>query len=863
MTQYKHKHNLSLYVNLRTRSLMATVLFTLSQAVVADDYFDPSFLELVGDKKDIDLSMFAKEGGFAEGTYTVSVFVNTHSEGVHTLVFKKNTDNIVAPLLTPALLASWGVNVQGLPGLRKLKSEQVLDNLNNFIPQSTVKLDITQLRLDISIPQIAMAPNYTGNADSYLWDDGIPAVLTNYSMSAGRNITRSSSGFTTHSNNLFATLRSGINTGPWRLRSTVTHAYSSNGQQQSSSDTHFFNTYLSRDIRPLSSTLILGESQTGSDLFDSIPFKGVILRSDEQMLPIQLQGYAPAITGVAKSNARVIIRQNGNIVYETYVAPGPFDIKDIQQSGMSGDYDVSVIEADGYERRFLIPYSTLPVMLRPGGWKYELAGGQYDGSLTRGTRRADFVLGTAVYGLPKGITLFGGALIAHDYQSVNAGSGISLGYVGAISADITHSNATFEEHEKKRGQSYRVRYSKSIMSTGTSVDLTALRYSTENYFSFSEYINEGLRREEGVNPWALQRRRSSFQTQLNQQMDTYGTLHLRYNRDGFWGTNKRLTGMSLGYSTSLKGVGIGLNYNIDRIKNDSNGWPENRQVSLNISVPFSIFGYRRDFQSMYATTSVMHDNHGKITNYAGLSGNMQNTNLNYSLNQSWGNQGQVSSSNANIGYQGSKGNVSAGYGYSNSAQSINMNLSGGMVIHSEGITLSSSVGDSIALVSAPDACGVSVSGNAAVIDDKGYAVVPYLSNYSRNSIGLDPTTLPDNVDLAQTNLNVYPTKGAVVKATFGTRVGHKTIITLTHQQSFVPFGSIVSLEDATSGQDISGIVGDNGQVYLAGLPDDGKLLVKWGGEDHQHCEAQFHVGKHATHTNVIIRKLTANCLSAQ
>lgn len=65
-------------------------------------------------------------------------------------------------------------------------------------------------------------------------------------------------------------------------------------------------------------------------------------------------------------------------------------------------------------------------------------------------------------------------------------------------------------------------------------------------------------------------------------------------------------------------------------------------------------------------------------------------------------------------------------------------------------------------------------------------MVPYLTNYTRNSIGLDPTTLPDDVDLPQTNVNVYPTRGAVVKASFATMVGYKVLLTLKHGQDMVP-----------------------------------------------------------------------------
>ncbi|MET1477617.1 fimbria/pilus outer membrane usher protein [Burkholderia sola] len=38
------------------------------------------------------------------------------------------------------------------------------------------------------------------------------------------------------------------------------------------------------------------------------------------------RGYAPVIRGVATSNAHVAVSQNGAVLYETNVAPGPFEI---------------------------------------------------------------------------------------------------------------------------------------------------------------------------------------------------------------------------------------------------------------------------------------------------------------------------------------------------------------------------------------------------------------------------------------------------------------------------------------------------------------------------------------------------------
>ncbi|WP_261444860.1 fimbria/pilus outer membrane usher protein [Serratia fonticola] len=828
-------------------------------SALADDYFDPAFLSIIGDDRKVDLSTFAQSGGMAEGRYPVSVFINQRDTGRYVLEFSKNAQGIVTPQLTPALLENLGVNVPNIPVLKVLPPEQPVEDLPALIPQATVQPDIARLRLDLSIPQVAMKPDVYGSVDPTLWDDGVMALLANYNLSAGH----SSLGSGGSSNNLFATLRAGANAGPWRVRSTMTHNRTENegGENTTTQNTRFTDTYLARDLRAIRAILLAGESSTGSDVFDSVPFRGVKLSSNEEMLPSQLRGYAPAISGIANSNARVTVRQNGNVVYETYVAPGPFSLTDVQQAGLSGDYDVTVTEANGVVRSFVVPYSSLPVMLRPGSVKYEITAGRYDGSMTTDSRRAEFVLSTLVYGLPKGITLYGGLLAAEYYQSLSVGSGVSMGDIGAISADITASSALFNDDDQRRaGQSYRVRYSKSLMSTGTSVDLTALRYSTREYYSFSEFNSQGYSPEEGVNPWLMQRRRSSFQTQLSQQLGELGSLNLRASRDNYWGSERTLTGLSVGYSNSWRGASYGVNYNIDRMKDSNSNWPENRQLSLNVSVPFSLFGYAPALQSMYATASTTRDNNGRMLSQAGISGSAMDNALSYSVSQSVGNQGQAANSNLNTGWQGSKGSVSAGYNYSQDSQTFNMNAAGGVLVHSDGVTLSRAMGESVALVSAPGAAGVSVGNGTAVTDSRGYAVVPYLSPYMKNNVGLNPASLPEGVDVKQSDLNVYPTNGAVVKANFATRVGYQVLITLKHPGGLVPFGAVASLVNPSTNEELGSIVGDAGQVYLNGLPEQGTLLVKWGEEAGRQCRANFDLRGTETTPERPVREAAVNCI---
>ncbi|WP_127960191.1 fimbria/pilus outer membrane usher protein [Serratia microhaemolytica] len=846
----------------RYHPLAWCLLLTVSPSWAAD-YFDPSFLGEPDENINIDLSPFAEPGGVAPGEYTLWVFVNQRSVGRYALTFQKNAQGKVAPVFTPEQLNSFGVAVDQVPSLKGLAKDSQIDNLTSVVPQAVTKLDLPRLRLDISVPQIAMQRQLRGAIDPSQWQDGIPALMANYHISAGHT-SNDVNGETHRTKNLFTSIRPGLNLGPWRLRSTFTYSrleYSgrNNKPDETRTESDFNNTYLMRDIAKIRSSLLVGQSNTGSDIFDSVPFLGMKLQSNEQMLPAQLRGFSPAISGIANTNARITVRQGGNIIYETFVAPGPFYINDLPQAGLSGDYDVTVTESDGSQRRFVVPYSSLPVMLRPGAWKYELTTGRYDGNLTHGSRKAVFVLGTGVYGLPKGFTLYGGLLGSDDYQALSLGSGVSLGMLGAISLDVTQSWAKFDKGSTQSGQSYRFRYSKSMLETGTTFDLTAMRYSTENFYSFHDFNSLGHQLKEGIAPWLLQRRRTSFQTQISQQMGKWGSVSFRATRDDFWGDDRKLTGLSFSYSNSLKGISYSINYNIDRVSDENKDWPENRQISFNISVPFSIFGYAKALQSAYAVGSISHDNDGRTQNQIGIMGSALDGRISYGITQNWGNQGQPSSTSLTAGYQGSKGSINAGYSYSSNTQSVNLNASGSVLVHAGGVTFARGMGESVALVHAPGARGVSVNGATTVTDSRGYAIVPHLSNYLRNSIGLDPSTLPEGVNVVQTNVNVFPTNGAVVKAEFATRVGYQALMTLKYGTGFVPFGATASLLGATEGEENGSIVGDSGQIYMTGLPATGELLVKWGESDNRQCRVNFNVAAISTSPDRPMRQVTYEC----
>ena len=610
------------------------------------------------------LSMHAMSSGvglnatrivYMQNADSASIGARNNTDINYLAKFAANAKKEIVPEFTPALLEQWGVNVKAIPHLNALPADTKILNLTDYIKDATVRTDVSQLQIIVTIPQIAMLDKFQGYVDPSLLDNGIPAIFFNYFISGNRNRTDSSYSGVRKSDNLFSSINGGLNIGPWRLRSTM--GYSHTSDDDSSSSTNFNNIYIMRAFNTIKSTMLVGEISTGSDVFDSIPFKGIKLASDDAMLPSSLRGFAPEVNGIAQSNPQVTIRQNGYIVYQTYVAPGPFKLKDVFSSGNAGDLDVTITEENGTEKTFTIAFSSLPMMLRPGGYKYETSTGRYNGGYTKGSREADFFLGSFAYGLPTNSTLYGGLLMAKNYFSVATGLGISLGTFGALSADITHATANMDgDLGDKAGQSYRIRYSKSMMTTGTSIDLTALRYSSRSYFGFADFNNYNYRLKDDVAPWLNQRQRASFTTALTQSLGEYGSIFLSGSISDYWEINREVRQVSMGYNGTFKKINYGISYSIDRVKGETS-WPENRQLSVNVSIPFSIFSNHEMARNMSSTYTYSQDNNGNISQQLGVTGNFLNNKLSYGLSQGYGNRDVGNSGSLNASYSGSKGNI--------------------------------------------------------------------------------------------------------------------------------------------------------------------------------------------------------------
>ncbi|CAM6255635.1 fimbrial biogenesis usher protein [Citrobacter sedlakii] len=840
--------------------------------VIAEEYFNPAFLT-DGRGRVADLSGFEDGNVQAAGVYRVDIFLNNDFISSHDVDFRslrsvgaqETSDDgtgLVA-CLSPKSLTDMGMELN-LPEEKKQSESGQCTDISSLIEGAKASFDFAHQRLDLSVPQVALKNVARGYIPPEKWDEGISALLMNYTFTGSSSKDNGSS-----NNSQFLGLNGGINVGPWRLRDYSTFSRNTNSGTAASQWDHV-SSFIERAIIPLKGELTIGDSYTTGDVFDSVSFRGVQIASDDNMLPDSLKGFAPTVRGIAKSNAQVTIKQNNYVLYQTYVAPGAFAIDDLFPTSSSGDLTVEIKEKDGSLTTYTVPYSAVPLLQREGRIKYALTVANYRTSNDQ-QEQSPFGQGTIIWGAPHGLTLYGGTQISQRYRSQAVGAGINMGGWGAVSADITHAKSTLIDDSQHSGHSLRLLYAKSLNDLGTNFQLLGYRYSTSGYYTFEDttyqsmsgYKNDPEESEDNDRPrWfdyynLYYTKRGKIQVNISQQLGKTGSMYLNGSQQTYWHTDSKDTLVQLGYNTTWHDINIGVSYSYSK----TYGQPEaDKVMALNVSLPLNKWltpeGTARR-NSTYATMSMSKDNHGSVTQNAGISGTLlEGNNLTYSVQQGYVNQGSGYSGSVGLSHQGGYGNSNMGYNVSGKGESrqLTYGIAGGVVAHRHGITFSQPLGDTNVLIEAPGAKQVKIQNATGVSTDwRGYAVVPFATTYRKNRIALDTTTLSDKVDLDGAVVDVVPTKGALVSASFKARVGIRALLTLKHNDIAIPFGSTVSRDDDGS----AGIAGDGGQVYLSGLATKGTLSARWGDGSDQRCSVNYQLPESAE--NAVVTQLTLNC----
>lgn len=812
----------------------------------------------------VDIARFERGISVLPGVYSVDVYVNQAWATRTDVKFAAPSDGANAvPCVTTDLMNKMGLvpAKSATAAAAQLAAGESCVQLSALIPGATLTYDQPNLRLDASIPQVYAGQMPRGYVNPASWDQGVPAFLLNYNFNSYHT---SSSG--QGQTSTYLGLNAGFNLGNWHFRQDSTVTWQS-GAAGAPSQRHWqnINAYVRRDLPKLRSTLTIGDSYTDGAVFDSLSLRGVQLGTDDRMLPQSLQGYAPVIRGVADTNAKVTVTQNGVQIYQTTVAPGPFAISDLYPTGYGGDLVVTVTEADGRTHSFSVPYASVAQLLRPGITRFDLAAGQLRNNYGLSSKPG-VIEGTIQHGFNNFLTGYAGFQGSEGYGAVLLGTALNTRF-GAVAMDITQAHASIPGYGTHNGQSFRITYSKIIPETKTSITVAAYRYSTSGFLSLqnAEYARDYAR--QGINtlqyqltnipmvngvpalslltpaqraalagttynpdnlltPTGLLQQRDRFTLTTNQQLgERFGSLYANVSINDYWNQHGSDTQFQLGYSNHFRR----LSYNVSLSRGRTGlGGDYDNQVFLNISLPLG--------SSAHAPSLSANLNHGDATGtqeQAMLNGSAGQWNqFTYAATASHAsdtNGGTGNTVSASAGYNSPYAvlNASAGTGSGYSQESFG--ASGSLVAHQGGITFGQSLGDTAAIVHVPGAAGAHLLNASGVrVDHSGYALVPYLTPYQLDTIQIDPQGLPLGVQLDATSANVAPYAGALVMVDFKSHYGRALIAYVrTTDGKPLPFGTEIT---DTKGQAI-GTVGQAGLALLRVGSKAGDLHAQWQAPD--------------------------------
>ncbi|HIB8307019.1 TPA: outer membrane usher protein [Serratia marcescens] len=788
-------------------------------AYAADEIqFNTDVLD-VHDRKNIDLSQFSRGGYIMPGTYGMVVHINKNDLPEQQIPFYPPQDdpNGSRACISQALVEQLGLKEGVMKDLRWWHQDECLDE--SSVAGMEMRGDLATSSLYLNIPQAFLEYTAENWDPPSRWDEGIPGLLFDYNVNAqSQHQQRSGSrGYSLSGNGT-----AGANMGAWRLRADWQGSLSHQTGSGQPTDTRldWSRYYAYRALPALRSKLTLGEGYLDSGMFDSFRFTGASLVSDDNMLPPNLRGYAPEVVGVAKTNAKVVISQQGRVLYETTVAAGPFRIQDINDA-VSGELNVRVEEQDGSVQEFVMNTASIPYLTRPGSVRFKLAAGKPSDWEHR-SQGPLFGTGEFSWGVSNGWSLYGGALAGGDYNALSLGLGRDLMALGALSFDATQSRARLpQEDGTLSGGSYRLSYSKSFDEYDSQVTFAGYRFSEQDFMSMSEYLDAryyGNRNGSGKEMYTIT---------FNKHFRDWGlSSYLNYSHETYWDrpANDR-------YNLTLSryfdiGRFRNLSLSLSAYRNQYNGMKDDGAY-LSLSMPW---GERSTLS--YNTTVNRHDTTNRVSYYDRLD-ERSNYQLSAGTSRSGANasgyysrEGDIARLSANASYQ--EGRYSA----------VGLSAQGGMTLTAEGGALhrSGMAGGTRMLIDTQGVAGVPVRGYGRTSRTNvwGKAVIGDVNSYYRNKARIDLNQLGDNAEATKSVVQATLTEGAIGYRQFDVIAGAKAMAVIKLADgSEPPFGATV----LNGRKQETGIVNDGGSVYLSGIQPGEAMTVRWNGA--AQCEVRM------------------------
>ncbi len=806
------------------------VLGVFSGSALADDVveFDQSLIRQMRGQQPIDASRFSRGNSVLAGRYRLEIWVNGMWRGKLDLRFQNKATKQDAQLCAnKALINKIDLKNQWEDkALKALRQSDCL-SLPAHLPQTKVRLNLSDLTLNISIAQSLVNSRPRGYIDPASWEESANSVFTTYRANHYRHKNSND-----ENHNTYINFNSGANIGDWQLR----HAFTLSQAAKGDWNYQGLNTYVQRNLPDWRSQLTAGYFYTSNDWQDNISIRGIQIASEERMLPDSQQGFAPTIRDTAQSNALVQVFQQAHEIYNTTVPAGEFEIKDLYPLHQGGELTLVITEADGSKRQRIINYQASAGSIRAGSSRWQFAAGQLRKSAYE-VYPDYLVQGAWSHGLNNRLSVNAGLTYAKDYQSATLGGNLSLP-IGTLSATAKHAKADVDD-TRYSGNRYRLNFYRQFSATNTGLSLSGDWSSSPYYPQLTTVLAENHNANEGQLRPA--NRKSGLSLNINQNLpDGWGNLYVNSSREQFWNSTSERQQWQLGYSNHFGKLEYQLTASQSQLIGGGDERDERRYL-LSFSLPLGSEGnHRLQSRINHASDNTLY--------HVGVSGHIEALD---DMSYGWsGSRNQATGQtawSANVGYTSRYAQWEGSYGQSGDNRQWSLGLSGAVVGHAGGVTLANALGETFAIVRAKGATGAQLEGaSEQSIDSRGYGIVPSLSPYRKNVVGIDPEGLPLDLQIDATTTEVIPQAGSSVFVELNSHleVSRLFAITLANGDK-APFAA--ELWDK-KGNNL-GFVAQNGRAFARGLQPEGDIQVVWGEKTDQRCRFHYQLQAQDTADN--------------
>ncbi|EFG2885766.1 fimbrial biogenesis outer membrane usher protein [Escherichia coli] len=540
------------------------------------------------------------------------------------------------------------------------------------------------------------------------------------------------------------------------------------------------------------------------------------LRSDLVTMPM------PSFKGTAAVPSTLEVYTQNAQTYSAPVGEGPFELNNLPVFSGSGEARVVLRDALGRETETTMPFYASNKMLAKGLLDFSIEAGAPRRNF--GTDSFDYderVYGvaTARYGVTDWLTLEAHGEVGEDLVNGGAGVVFPLGYWGVGSVAAAGS-----EHD---GQ------------TGGLINATAeLSYNDWSFFgrvqrSFGQYndiASVTAQPETGPSipglgdaiifsaaaPKALEQVAVSVPLPLD-----LSNLNLSYTHiEDVNGADSQIVGASFSQQVH-RNASLYVTAFADLEKKNSFG------VFAGLSMQFA-----GDYS---ASTGVDATRNGaRITASVAKTERLENGNFSWRAQTAEGSAAQRSASAA---YRSPWARFEAGVQQADKDIRFTGQMDGAIAVVGGGVFATNRINDSFAVVDvgAPGVEVLQENRKYGKTNKSGKILVTGLNSYEKNSIAIDPLSLPADAAIPTTKELVVPAGQSGVVVDFGVRTDASAALVNLVDAAGKPLD--VGLTAKLDGSDQSVVIGYDGQAYVEGLSASNELVIDLG--DGRECRASF------------------------